>query len=447
MISLPFNKSKENDNNFDETVLSSNNYAAPAPAATVPETPASNVGTETEVIDMDATILSTNNNTNTESDNTMTVNDDTLNNMPTITPDTPEPQMPHTTQATAQTTPVAPLIDVETPKAPTLEHTDEDTRVPDDDNKSVTIRPIKDLAHNEDGTFNAEVINERDKEWNAVLSRVMASKDRYKVDADAKAMRVKNLEDQLSESRSQLDKMNEISKSAAASYDELKRSYDEQADYIAKLEEQTKQLAENASLADKVDGVGAVAGDIIRRASTQAEKIRSDAEAAAKAREEEARKNASDIIESAAEIKTNAQDEATKRIADAQDEAATIIQHGTAEAERRIAIAKKREDIVRKFVKDALEATSTSMESVKRVLAETDNVPGQDAQLSFDNEDFGSDAFNAIEKADVNTGKPAEKSEESEDSPTVVTTVNPPVNDTLEEEDTVEDEATNPAAK
>ncbi len=70
-----------------------------------------------------------------------------------------------------------------------------------------------------------------------------------------------------------------------------------------RLHDQISALSDESTLADKWEGMGSLASDMLRQAQNQAANIRQKAQDAAEAREAEAAKKASDIIETATNIK------------------------------------------------------------------------------------------------------------------------------------------------
>ena len=311
---------------------------------------------------------------------------------------------------TAQTQPINP--DITDPNAtmpggvnsmkplimPTLNQTNEDLTPTDNDttNNTNTIKALNELPHDANGNYSLETVSQRDKEWNAILTRLMNTKNEFKSDNAVKSARIKALESTIKDLNETIDKQSEINSQHSASFAALETKYKEAQATNERLHDQISALSDESTLADKWEGMGSLASDMLRQAQNQAANIRQKAQDAAEAREAEAAKKASDIIETATNIKLESEAKARETIAKAQDDASTIVQKGTAEMQKRLDRAAMQETAMRQFIDNVIESVSDTYKRVCTLNADADNLPPTNANLDIDD-----DIFNQISSMPV----------------------------------------------
>lgn len=314
---------------------------------------------------------------------------------------------------TAQTQPINP--DITDPDAtmpggvnsmkplimPTLNQTNEDltpTDTTDNDagRNTNTIKALNELPHDANGNYSLETVSQRDKEWNTILTRLMNTKNEFKSDNAVKSARIKALESTIKDLNETIDKQSEINSQHSASFAALETKYKEAQATNERLHDQISALSDESTLADKWEGMGSLASDMLRQAQNQAANIRQKAQDAAEAREAEAAKKASDIIETATNIKLESEAKARETIAKAQDDASTIVQKGTAEMQKRLDRAAMQETAMRQFIDNVIESVSDTYKRVCTLNADADNLPPTNANLDIDD-----DIFNQISSMPV----------------------------------------------
>ena len=284
---------------------------------------------------------------------------------------------------------------------PTLNQTNEDltpTDTTDNDagRNTNTIKALNELPHDANGNYSLETVSQRDKEWNAILTRLMNTKNEFKSDNAVKSARIKALESTIKDLNETIDKQSEINSQHSASFAALETKYKEAQATNERLHDQISALSDESTLADKWEGMGSLASDMLRQAQNQAANIRQKAQDAAEAREAEAAKKASDIIETATNIKLESEAKARETIAKAQDDASTIVQKGTAEMQKRLDRAAMQETAMRQFIDNVIESVSDTYKRVCTLNADADNLPPTNANLDIDD-----DIFNQISSMPV----------------------------------------------
>lgn len=284
---------------------------------------------------------------------------------------------------------------------PTLNQTNEDltpTDTTDNDagRNTNTIKALNELPHDANGNYSLETVSQRDKEWNAILTRLMNTKNEFKADNAVKSARIKALESTIKDLNETIDKQSEINSQHSASFAALETKYKEAQATNERLHDQISALSDESTLADKWEGMGSLASDMLRQAQNQAANIRQKAQDAAEAREAEAAKKASDIIETATNIKLESEAKARETIAKAQDDASTIVQKGTAEMQKRLDRAAMQETAMRQFIDNVIESVSDTYKRVCTLNADADNLPPTNANLDIDD-----DIFNQISSMPV----------------------------------------------
>lgn len=281
---------------------------------------------------------------------------------------------------------------------PTLNQTNEDLTPTDNGgaNNTNTIKALNELPHDANGNYSLETVSQRDKEWNAILTRLMNTKNEFKADNAVKSARIKALESTIKDLNETIDKQSEINSQHSASFAALETKYKEAQATNERLHDQISALSDESTLADKWEGMGSLASDMLRQAQNQAANIRQKAQDAAEAREAEAAKKASDIIETATNIKLESEAKARETIAKAQDDASTIVQKGTAEMQKRLDRAAMQETAMRQFIDNVIESVSDTYKRVCTLNADADNLPPTNANLDIDD-----DIFNQISSMPV----------------------------------------------
>lgn len=281
---------------------------------------------------------------------------------------------------------------------PTLNQTNEDLTPTDNGgaNNTNTIKALNELPHDANGNYSLETVSQRDKEWNAILTRLMNTKNEFKADNAVKSARIKALESTIKDLNETIDKQSEINSQHSASFAALETKYKEAQATNERLHDQISALSDESTLADKWEGMGSLASDMLRQAQNQAANIRQKAQNAAEAREAEAAKKASDIIETATNIKLESEAKARETIAKAQDDASTIVQKGTAEMQKRLDRAAMQETAMRQFIDNVIESVSDTYKRVCTLNADADNLPPTNANLDIDD-----DIFNQISSMPV----------------------------------------------
>lgn len=312
---------------------------------------------------------------------------------------------------TAQTQPIDPdatmpgsVNSMEPLIMPTLNQTNEDltpTDTTDNANNTNTIKALNELPHDANGNYSLETVSQRDKEWNAILTRLMNTKNEFKSDNAVKSARIKALESTIKDLNETIDKQSEINSQHSASFAALETKYKEAQATNERLHDQISALSDESTLADKWEGMGSLASDMLRQAQNQAANIRQKAQDAAEAREAEAAKKASDIIETATNIKLESEAKARETIAKAQDDASTIVQKGTAEMQKRLDRAAMQETAMRQFIDNVIESVSDTYKRVCTLNADADNLPPTNANLDIDD-----DIFNQISSMPVVNAMP-----------------------------------------
>ena len=351
---------------------------------------------------------------------------------------------------TAQTQPINP--DITDPDAtmpggmnsmkplimPTLNQTNEDLTPTDNNNanNTNTIKALNELPHDANGNYSLETVSQRDKEWNAILTRLMNTKNEFKADNAVKSARIKALESTIKDLNETIDKQSEINSQHSASFAALETKYKEAQATNERLHDQISALSDESTLADKWEGMGSLASDMLRQAQNQAANIRQKAQDAAEAREAEAAKKASDIIETATNIKLESEAKARETIAKAQDDASTIVQKGTAEMQKRLDRAAMQETAMRQFIDNVIESVSDTYKRVCTLNADADNLPPTNANLDIDD-----DIFNQISSMPVVNAMP--KTDDTDDTDDANDTVDNSVepNEIVDEIDGVADNA------
>lgn len=321
---------------------------------------------------------------------------------------------------------------------PTLNQTNEDLTPTDNNNanNTNTIKALNELPHDANGNYSLETVSQRDKEWNAILTRLMNTKNEFKADNAVKSARIKALESTIKDLNETIDKQSEINSQHSASFAALETKYKEAQATNERLHDQISALSDESTLADKWEGMGSLASDMLRQAQNQAANIRQKAQDAAEAREAEAAKKASDIIETATNIKLESEAKARETIAKAQDDASTIVQKGTAEMQKRLDRAAMQETAMRQFIDNVIESVSDTYKRVCTLNADADNLPPTNANLDIDD-----DIFNQISSMPVVNAMP--KTDDTDDTDDANDTVDNSVepNEIVDEIDGVADNA------
>ncbi len=162
---------------------------------------------------------------------------------------------------------------------PTLNQTNEDltpTDTTDNDagRNTNTIKALNELPHDANGNYSLETVSQRDKEWNAILTRLMNTKNEFKSDNAVKSARIKALESTIKDLNETIDKQSEINSQHSASFAALETKYKEAQATNERLHDQISALSDESTLADKWEGMGSLASDMLRQAQNQAANIR-----------------------------------------------------------------------------------------------------------------------------------------------------------------------------